>query len=116
MEMNPVGQWLRINGYNESVGGFGNIDPDIFFSPITLGEKSQNTQHLAEPKLLSPWSSNSYPNWIGAKLYPKKALGLHDIYNSSQLFQWTWATERMIPYLQGSGSADLTTLFLWTTP
>ena len=27
--MNPVGQWMRIEGYDKSTGGFGDIDPGI---------------------------------------------------------------------------------------
>lgn len=80
--MSPAGQWLRSNGYDKSTDGFGNIDPGYFSSFITLGEKSQNTHLLTETKLSHPQSSSSHPCWIDLRLYPEKALGLHDLWDS----------------------------------
>lgn len=71
--MNPVGQWVRIEGYDKSTGGFGYIDPGISL-PLSFWGKSQTTLLLAEPKLPNPQSCSSHPTWTDVRLYPEKLL------------------------------------------
>ena len=112
MEINPVGQWMRIEGYDKSTGGFGDIDLGISL-PLSFWGKNRTTEFLAEPKLPNPQSSNSHPSLMWSEAIPWEALDLHDPWNSSKLFQWNRITERIKLHLWRSGFVDMTILLLW---
>lgn len=82
MEMNPVGQWLRIDAYDRSTGGFDDTNPGISLTSSHRGKESKfSTLGLAQTAKSTKLYLSSKLDWC--KAVPWEGSCLDDLWNSS---------------------------------